>query len=40
LVGSAADGHVANPDDFKFSFFESPYVIGLFKPLQNDIKHF
>src|ERR1700726_3900031 len=38
LIRSAADGHAADADEFKFSFFECSYFIGLFEMFQNGIK--
>jgi hypothetical protein len=39
LIGGAADGEAANPNDFEFSFIEGSDFIGLIKSLQNDVAH-
>ncbi len=39
LVRGAADGHAPDANDFESSFFEHSYLVGLFKTLQNCLKH-
>ena len=39
LVRGAADGHASDANEFEFSFFERSYLVGLFKTLQNCLKH-
>src|SRR5260370_35585155 len=39
LVSGAADGHAPDANEFELSFLERSDLVGLFKTLQNCLKH-
>jgi hypothetical protein len=40
LVRGATNCQVPDSDDFEFSFFEYPYLVGFFKSFQDYFEHF